>query len=238
MSKSTPSTPPKTSPEEITVPFPRVTGLVRQLTHDIRNGLNNIDLQSAYLLELVAEPQAAAEMKRLRGMVGEAAKMLKDFSARFWLPTPNFVKYSARMFMEDFRHRLEKLAPEESPAVEWTVSLREESISVDLEMLSRALMEFFRNGQQFRENGGPMEARVRARDNWLEMELRERKSSVSSPPETWGLEPLVSTRRGGFGMGLFYARQVLEVHGGEVVATFDPEAKQLTTRLSLPIVGT
>ena len=91
--------------------------------------------------------------------------------------------------------------------------------------------------QARREDGRPMEARVRARDKHLAMELLESKSSVPSPPETWGLEPLVSTRRGGFGMGLFYARQVLEAHEGEVTATFDPEAKQLTTRLSLPIVG-
>jgi nitrogen-specific signal transduction histidine kinase len=231
------STPPKTSLEEIAVPFPRVTGLVRQLTHDVRNGLNNIDLQSAYLQELVTDPQAVVEMKRLRGMVGDAAKMLKDFSARFWLATPNLVKYSARMFIEDFRARLGKLAPEEIPAVDWTVSLREESISVDLEMVSRALIEYFRNGQQFREGDRPMQARVRAADKRLVLELVETKSSVAAPPETWGLEPLVSTRRGGFGMGLFYARQVLGAHGGEMAATFDPEAKQLTTRLSLPIVG-
>jgi nitrogen-specific signal transduction histidine kinase len=235
MSKS--STPLKTSLEEIAVPFPRVTGLVRQLTHDVRNGLNNIDLQSAYLQELVTDPQAVTEMKRLRQMVGDAARMLKDFSARFWLSTPNFVKYTARMFIEDFRQRLAKLPPEDIPAVEWTVSLREEAISVDLEMISRCLMEYFRNGQQFREQDRPMEARVRARDRRLTLELVETKSSVPSPPETWGLEPLVSTRRGGFGMGLFYARQVLEGHGGEVVAIFDSEAKQLTTRLSLPIVG-
>ncbi|HEY3898088.1 MAG TPA: hypothetical protein VGM54_05710 [Chthoniobacter sp.] len=230
-------TPPKTLPEEIAVPLPRVTGLVRQLTHDVRNGLNNIDLQSAYLLELVTDPQVVTEMKRLRGMVGDAARMLKDFSARFWLATPTVVKYSALMFIEDFRQRLGKLPPEDAPTVEWTVSLRDESIAVDLEMISRCLMEYFRNGQQFREEGRPMEARVRARDKWLVLELVETKSSVASAPDTWGLEPLVSTRRGGFGMGLFYARQVLAAHGGEVAATFDPAAKLLTTRLSLPLVG-
>jgi len=227
----------KASTEDTAVPFPRITGLVRQLTHDVRNGLNNIDLQSAFLQEIVTEPQPAAEIKRLRGMVADTAKMLRDFSARFWLPTPNSVTYSARMFLEDFRHRLTKMWGEDAPEITWVVNLRDEPIAVDLEMLSRGLAEFFKNAAQFREGNRPLEVRVSARDGSFVLELIESKSSLPSDPETWGREPLVSTRRGGFGMGLFYARQVLEIHGGEAAATFDPEAGQLITRLSLPLAA-
>lgn len=229
------STPPPTFTEEIAVPYPRITGLVRQFTHDVRNGLNNIDLQSAYLQEIVTDPLPAAELKRLRGMVADTAKMLREFSSRFWLPSANFVTYAARIFIEDFRQRAGKLVPEGAPAVLWTVNLRDEAISVDIEMLSRGLGEYFKNAFQFREDGQPVEARVQARDRRLVLDLVESKTSVPSAPETWGQEPLLTTRRGGFGMGLFFARQVLGAHGGEVAATFDPEAKQLTTRLSIPL---
>jgi len=233
MSKSTLS---PTYSEEMAVPYPRIAGLVRQLTHDVRNGLNNIDLQSAFLQEIVTDAQPVAEIKRLREMVADTAKMLREFSTRFWMPTPNFVTYAARMFIEDFRQRAGKLAPEGAPEVRWTVNLREESISVDIETLSRGLGEYFKNAFQFREGNEAVEARVFARGRKLVVELVESKSTVPSAPETWGREPLVSTRRGGFGMGLFFARQVLGAHGGEVAATFDPEAKQLTTRLSIPLV--
>jgi len=242
MPKTTPTpsptpTPTPPSSEEIAVPYPRITGLVRQLTHDVRNGLNNIDLQSAYLQEMVTEPQPAAELKRLRGMVADTAKMLREFSGRFWLPEPHFVTYTARIFIEDFRQRIGKLVPEGAPAVRWTVNLREEALAVDLEMLSRGLAEYFRNAFEFREGDRPVEARVGACDQRLALDLIESKASVASAPETWGREPLLSTRRGGFGMGLFFARQVLRVHGGEVAARFDPEAKQLITRLSIPLDG-
>ncbi|MEI9898471.1 MAG: hypothetical protein WDN28_32595 [Chthoniobacter sp.] len=86
------------STDTITVPFPRITGLVRQLTHDVRNGLNNVDLQAAFLQEIVTDPQAVPEIKRLRGMVTDAAKMLQSFSASFWLPEPSLVTYSAAIF--------------------------------------------------------------------------------------------------------------------------------------------
>jgi nitrogen-specific signal transduction histidine kinase len=233
MSKSAPS---KTPSEEIAVPFPRIAGLVRQLTHDVRNGLNNIDLQSAFLQEIVTEPQGMEEIKRLRVMVAETAKMLREFSARFWLSTPNFVTYSARMFIEDFHQRLARVLPDEAAQIQWTVALRDESVSVDLEMFSRGLVEYFKNAFQFREDAGAIAAAVRAVDGNLEIELKERKTSLLSSPDTWGLEPLVTNRRGGYGMGLFYARQVLRMHDAKVVAAFDSGTRELCTTLSVPLV--
>lgn len=232
MSKSTQT---NTSHEAVSIPFPRVTGMVRQLTHDVRNGLNNVDLQAAFLQEIVTDPQALPEIKRLRGMVTDAAKMLQAFSAMFWLPEPNFVTYSAAIFIEDFKTRLAKLMPEQAPEIQWTVKLGDEAISVDIEMIFRGLAEFIKNAFHFREGHRPIEARVSADHCHLIVELIESKTKVPSEPEGWGSEPLTSTRRGGFGMGLFHARQILVAHRGEVTATFDPKAERLTTRLSLPL---
>ncbi|MDR3403692.1 MAG: hypothetical protein P4L99_14430 [Chthoniobacter sp.] len=227
----------KNSTDTVTVPFSRVTGLVRQLTHDVRNGLNNVDLQAAFLQEIVKDPQAVPEIKRLRGMVTDAAKMLQAFSASFWLAEPSFVTYSAAVFIEDFQARLAKMLPEQAAEIHWTVKLGKEPISVDIEMLFRGLAAFFKNAFHFREGERPIDVTVSTEQDRLVIELHESKSSIPSAPETWGSEPLVSTRRSGFGMGLFYARQVIAVHGGEVSATFDPAAERLTTRLSLPLAA-
>lgn len=231
------STQTTTSTDSITVPFPRVTGMVRQLTHDVRNGLNNVDLQAAFLQEIVTDPQAVPEIKRLRGMVTEAAKMLQTFSAMFWLPEPNLVTYSAAVFIEDFKTRLGKILPEQAAQIQWTVKLGDESISVDIEMLYRGLTEFIKNAFHFREGQRPIEVRVGADAGHLLIELIESKTSIPSEPKGWGLEPLLSTRRSGFGMGLFHARRVLDAHHGDVLATFDPKAERLTTRLSLPLAA-
>jgi len=217
------------------VPFPRVTGLVRLLTHDVRNGLNNIDLQAALLQELVTDPQVAPEIKRLRGMITDTAKMLQAFSTSFYLSEPRFVTYSAIAFIEDFQTRLGKLLPQLVPLLHWTVDLHDEMIPVDIEMIFRGLAEFFKNAFHFREGERSIEVSVGREERTFVIKLLEPKSSVPSAPDAWGLEPLVSTRRGGFGMGLFYARQVIGLHGGEVAFTFDRAREQLTTRLALPL---
>ncbi|MEI9898472.1 MAG: ATP-binding protein [Chthoniobacter sp.] len=117
------------------------------------------------------------------------------------------------------------------------MKLGNEAISVDIEMLFRGLAEFFKNAFHFREGTRPIDVAVSAEKGRLVIEICESKSAVPSSPATWGCEPLVSTRRSGFGMGLFYARQVIAIHGGEVAATFDPAAERLTTHLSLPLVA-
>lgn len=224
--------------EEPEVPFGRVAGLVRHLAHDFRNGLNSLDLQTAFLQELVtADSEAMPEIKRLRAMIATTAKSLQALSGNFWLPEAQFVTYTAKILVEDVRARLATVLPDGVSEIQWTEELGDEEIPVDLEMIFRAFSEFFKNAIHFREAGRAIAACAAVKDGQFVLELREEKSAIPSPPESWGVEPLVSTRRGGYGMGLFHARRILAVHDGAVTFTFDPAAQLLTTRITLPLAG-
>lgn len=217
------------------MPFERVAQLVRQLSHDFRNGLNTLDLQAAFLQELVSDPEALPEVKRLRAIVTQTAKTIQTFSSSFSVREPHFVTYAAKIVIEDFRSRMAAFLPENAPVIPWEEALGEEAISVDLELIFRVFSEVFKNAVQFREKGRELSARVGAEAGRFVLELREGKSALPAPPETWGREPLVSTRRGGFGMGLFYARRVLALHQGTLDFAYDKDAEQLTTRITLPL---
>src|SRR5262245_14958242 len=141
-----PESSPDGSAENVNVPFDRVAGMVRHLTHDIRNGLNTLDLQAAFLQELVAGTEAIPEVKRFRAMISNTAKGLQGFSSSFWLAETHPVTYSAKIFMEDFRSRLASALPEGAAAqISWTETLKKESITVDLEQIFRAMSECFKN---------------------------------------------------------------------------------------------
>ena len=66
----------KTTPDlsESLVPLERVAKFIRQITHDVRNGLSAVDLEAAFIAELIADPEATEELRRLRGMVTATAK--------------------------------------------------------------------------------------------------------------------------------------------------------------------
>lgn len=228
---------PEGFPAKVTVPLEQVAGMVRLLSHDVRNGLNSMDLQAAYLAELAQTPELSEELKRLRGMIMNTAKMLQSFSSRFWIGSPNCITYSAKIFVEDFRDRLARTLPEQAPKIAWQVGLEEQSISVDIEMLFGGLSEYFKNAFHFAEPDAQVTAHVAADTQNFHLELRETKTAVASDPATWGSEPLVSTRRGGYGLGLFHARQVLAAHHAELFCQHDPRASLLTTRISLPLAA-
>ena len=226
-------------PEIVAVPFERVAAMVRKLTHDVRNGLTLMELQSAYVTDLLRNLEdsadAVAEVKRLRGMIEEQARALQRLSARFRVAPPNPVRYPAKSFVEDFRERLAKTLPDFAPEVAWTEDLRAEAISVDVEMIFGALGESFQNAARFQKPGERVAAHAEANAGRFQIELREQKSAVPSDPAAWGREPLVSTRHDGYGLGLFHARQLLAAHGGGLEIAHDAAAAQLTTRIFLPL---
>ncbi|HEX5175548.1 MAG TPA: hypothetical protein VFV83_00890 [Chthoniobacteraceae bacterium] len=222
--------------ENLQIPFGRVATFVRQLSHDVRNNLGSMDLQAAYVAELIHDSEAIEELRKLRGMVTSAAKALQSISRNFQPPKPNLVSLEARILLEDFRERLEKQLPAERPPIEWEVALGDETICVDIEMIFGALLECCRNALYFHEGTGPIRLHAFASAGNLMVELKEQRSAVELPPETWGQEPFCSTRRGGYGLGLFYAAQILSAHNGAVQFKHDAKSATLTTRVTLPLL--
>ena len=217
------------------VPFERVVSMVRHLTHDARNGLNSVDLQAAYVSELVMDDETRAEMKRLRSMISSTTKLFQSLSARFWVASPQFVTYSAPIFMEDFRDRLKRTLPDHAGEIVWTEDIAEISIRVDIEMIFSGLSEFFKNAFDFREAGQEVAAHATTKNGHFVIELREGKTVLPSAVAEWGVDPLVSTRRAGYGLGVFHARQILALHDVDLAFDFDSAAGRLTTRVTFPI---
>ena len=217
------------------IPFERVAKFVRQLSHDFRNHLGAIDLQSAFIAELAEDPELLAEVKKLREMVTNSTKMLQGISGQFWVAAGNPITVSARIVMEDFRDRLARVLPQEAPQIEWEVELGEELITVDLELIFQAFSECFRNAFHFRAPKAPIAARAAVENGFFTLTLREPKAAAGLQPERWGRDPLVSTRRGGYGLGLYHARQILALHGGDVEFAMNEAEAILSTRIALPL---
>jgi nitrogen-specific signal transduction histidine kinase len=222
-------------PAELLIPFDRVAKFVRQFSHDVRNHLGSMDLQAAYLAELISDPEVAVELKKLRGMISTSAKALQQTTSYFWVPQLQTLTLPVEIFVEDFRQRLQRLLGADNTRLEWGVCLSAQEIALDLELLFGALAEIFRNSLFFHQGTGPIQVSVRTEGSRLEFELRERLDVVDSPPESWGMEPLLTTRLGGYGLGLFQARQIVSRHGGEVHFIHYPERAELLSRISLPM---
>src|ERR1051325_9785859 len=86
---------PENSTDSLTVPWIDTVRFVRQLSHDLRNDLNAIELQSAYISELTQDQELTSEIKRLRAVVSDLSTTLRLLSRAFTDITPNVVTYPA-----------------------------------------------------------------------------------------------------------------------------------------------
>jgi signal transduction histidine kinase len=229
----------KTTPDlsESLVPLERVAKFIRQFTHDVRNGLSAMDLEAAFIAELVTDPESLDELRKLRGMVSSTAKGLRELSYSFQPVTAHAMPWQAAMIFQELRERVPRHFAEELQAGPFLVDscLSDEVIHVDLEQIVCAIFHVLRNAFQFRRTGERVGLSAYRQDLRVVFEVSESKPGFESqiPLDDWGIEPLVTTRSGGYGLGLFRTRRILEAHGGEFEVVYEDGV--LKARLLLPL---
>src|SRR5262245_9545711 len=88
----------ETPRESLMVPWSDAVHFVRQLSHDLRNDLNALELQSAYIGELTQDQELTNEIKRLREIVSSLNTALQLLSRAVGEVAPNVVTYPAGEF--------------------------------------------------------------------------------------------------------------------------------------------
>src|SRR5207248_9533112 len=118
---------------------------VRQLSHDIRNNLNAVELQSAYLAELAEEGEMKNEIQRMREMISQIGTSLQRLTAGLSQTEPSLISYSAADFVEDLKQKLAKEFPENADKVTWDVQLRNAGLQVDPQLAQQIFIEILSN---------------------------------------------------------------------------------------------
>jgi signal transduction histidine kinase len=209
------------------------TRFIRQLSHDLRNDLNAIELQSVYLSELVTDEELKSEIKRLRQVVSRLAATLKGLSRSVADVAPNRIDYCAADFVEDLRSRIKRDLPKESAEISWDVQVGDAILNIDPQLLQETFVELVTNAFRHDRGQGSLIATAKIVNNQFLFALQEPKTRFGSSVENWGREPLRTTGHRHYGLGLNRARTIVEAHGGELLAEYDQNIPALITRLTL-----
>ena len=221
--------------DSLTVPWSDMVRFVRQLSHDLRNDLNAIELQSAYIGELAQDQELTSEIKRLREVVSGMNSTLQLLSKAVGEVTPNVVCYPAGEFLTDMRTQIERNFPKEDDEVTWDVQLQDQILNVDPQLFQEVFVELFANAFQHDRGNGALVARATISDGTFVFSLQESKAVFSSDTRNWGREPLRNIRQRHYGLGLNRIRAIIEAHGGELQAQYDPKAATLVSIMALPM---
>jgi K+-sensing histidine kinase KdpD len=219
----------------ISVPWSDTVRFIRQLGHDLRNHLNAIELQSAYIDELADKTELKQEIKRLRDMISRLTTTLQSLSADLGEIKPNLISYPASDFVEDLQKKIAREFPDNVSDIIWEIKAGSAMLRIDPELLTRAFLEFFANAFQHGRGEGNLVVVARIERKQFIFTLQEPKEHFRLSTENWGHEPMRQISQGHYGLGLNRVRIILEAHGGEMHAQYDSSASMLVTTLTMPL---
>lgn len=222
--------------QAVTVPWDQVERFMGQVSHDLRNGLNACELQLTYLSEISTDPEAAAEVKQLRQSLAGIARQLQALRTSVTGSTAHTMVYPAADLFEDLRERFARLHAGDVDKLRWQIDVdADQGALVDPELTLAASLELLLNALHFAEKSTPIDCRARVEGDRIILSVAQ---TVAEPPATalqdWGATPLVSSRRGAYGLGLFRARRILEAQGSRLSFDYVPEIRLLTATVTLP----
>ena len=219
------------------MPWPDTVRFVRQLSHDLRNDLNAIELQSAYIAELTEDQELTNEINRLREIVSGLNATLQLLSKAVGDIAPTLIAYPAGEFVTDMRKQIDRNFSKENHEITWDVQVEGATLNIDPQLFQEVFIELFGNALRHDRGKGPLIATVRVKDGRFLFILREPKAAFSSNTQNWGREPLRSTSQRHYGLGLNRARAIIEAHGGELQAQYDAKAGTLVSTVAVPVSG-
>src|SRR5215471_7531838 len=229
--------PSETRSNLLTVPWSDTVHFIRQLSHDLRNDLNAIELQSAYIGELTQDQELTSEIKRLRDVVTGMNSTLQLLSRTVGEVAPNVVTYSAVEFLADMRAQIERNFSKENHEITWDVQVQDATLNIDPQLFQEVFVELFTNAFQHNRGKGALVARARISDGRFAFTLDEPKAVFSSDTQNWGREPLRNIRQRHYGLGLNRVCAIVDAHGGDLRVRYEPAAATLVSTVTLPVLS-
>ncbi len=192
-----------------------------QITHEIRNPLNAIGLNTELLAEEIAAlPEPRGEALQMVAAISREVDRLNAVTAHYLrfarLPRPALEGLDLNELLAgllDFR------APDLAAAGLSVVRDLAEGlppIRGDEARLRGAFLNLLRNAREATPGGGSITIRTRPLEGCVELQIRDTGGGIPPGDLTRIFEPFYSTKERGTGLGLAFTQQVVEEHGGTI----------------------
>jgi two-component system, NtrC family, sensor kinase len=213
--------------------------MAAMITHEVRNPLSSIGLNTELLEEELAALSAGDEAKQLCRAIGREVDRLTAITEEYLsfarLPTPRLAAGSvvtlvddlARFVRDDLAGRNVVLTVEHARDVPLA--------RLDESQIRQSIFNLLRNAAEAvsAHGGGNVWIRTRGSDATVVIEVSDDGPGIPADLRERLFDPFVSTKDGGTGLGLALTHQIVRDHGG-TIAVNSPPGTGATFTIELP----
>jgi two-component system sensor histidine kinase HydH len=195
-------------------------GAVKGLAQLLREGKQNSENQSRYLITIIEESQ------RLEKLVSDLLIFAKPVS-------PQKSEFQLDSLVEDLHHLFRSEMEKRHIRFEYLPVRKQISIFADYELLRRILINLIDNAMHAMPEGGKILFRAEIKAKNICFQIEDEGEGLPSEPDQV-FEPFFSTKATGTGLGLAISRQLADAMGGSIRLENRPE-KGASCTVTLPV---
>jgi two-component system sensor histidine kinase HydH len=191
--------------------------MVAGVSHEIKNPLGIIQSTAELLSSM---PDAGEKQKRLSGVITEESIRLNRIVTEFLdFARPHELNIQESQLEEIIQKNIDFLKPEmikKGISIKTNIDGRGYKISVDQDLIHRALMNLIMNSMQAMENGGTISLGVTDAKGGYNITIQDSGSGITSDNIKKIFNPFFTTKEKGSGLGLPIVRKIIEGHHGTI----------------------
>ncbi|MGI5863148.1 MAG: ATP-binding protein [Myxococcales bacterium] len=191
-----------------------------QITHEIRNPLTSIGLNTELLEEAIDEGSASGESRQLVKAIGHEVDRLVEITEQYLkfarFPKPVLEPADPNAIIEAVLEFHEEELARAGVRVERALAPNCPLVTCDQGQVRQVLVNLLRNSREALLHGGTI--RVETRPLVTQVEVTIADDGPGIPPEGLAhiFDPFFSTKDRGTGLGLALTQQIIAEHGGEI----------------------
>ena len=214
-----------------TIAVERLEAFLRQLSHDVRNDLNAMDLLTSYVEDLQPEGSVREALAQLHDSVRYGSHRMQRLSKAVQVCDPDSIPYPSDLLFEDVRARYKLDRPEGFERTRWQRVGARVVVAVDPGLVMEALLELLDNALGFSPSGASVRVVVETQGHGMLWRFEQVADKCPTDISHWGLRPLETTRSSRYGLGLFRVRRIVGAHHANLNFFHQADERVLVTEV-------
>lgn len=203
--------------------------MASHITHEIKNPLNSMSLNSELLEDEIKElisgkdPGEAFDLiKSIRKEIGRLSVISDEYLSYSRLPKGENDRIEINAFLKEITSFLRKEI--ESGNIELDMQLAEDlpSVVADTSQLKKAIMNILKNAIEAITGGGTINVRTSMVDGRISITISDSGEGIAPDIIDNIFDPFFSTKEKGSGLGLPLTQKIINEQGGEITCKSKP----------------